>query len=113
MTAALDAFITSKSESVKPPVMNFLQPIGPKLIDADGPLYVFGVVPCHQQSKSKLKEWATTGYWRRTLNQAEQNFFATKREFLVVESSILSLLPYIAGTSFKVQTDHNALRWML
>ena len=59
------------------------------------------------------KEWATVGFFSKTLSKEQRNYSATERECYAVVWSVLSLRPYIEGTHVKVRTDHVALRWML
>lgn len=43
------------------------------------------------------------------LSQTELDYSIIECKFLAMEQAILSKLPYIRVTSFKVKTDHNSL----
>lgn len=54
------------------------------MIDTGASTYAMGAVLAQQQIDSNPNEWATIGDWSRMLNQGEQNYPATKREFAAV-----------------------------
>ena len=51
-------------------------------------------------------------YIHRVLTSAERNYSTIERECLVLIWSIKKLRPYLEGASFRVITDHSALRWL-
>jgi RNase H-like domain found in reverse transcriptase len=53
------------------------------------------------------------GYWSRSLNPAERNYFTTEKECLAIVWEILQLRPYLEGQKFLLRTDHLSLRWVL
>lgn len=68
------------------------------MIDTEKYAYAMGAVLLQLQNDSNLNERATISSRIQTLNKAEQNYSATKRECLVVIWTIQLLRPYITET---------------
>lgn len=52
-------------------------------------------------------------YISRPLNDAEVNYTTTEKEMLAVVWSIKRLRQYLLGRHFLIQTDHQALKWVM
>ena len=52
-------------------------------------------------------------YYSRTFKDAELNYHTTEKECLAVISCVREWRSYIYGSSFKVITDHSALKWLM
>ena len=48
----------------------------------------------------------------RTLNKSEQNYIATKKEYLALVWRIKNFWNYLIANHFKVYTDHYSLQWL-
>jgi len=112
-TEQLEAFETLKAKLTSPPVLALPKANRPIMIDTDASQYAVGVVLLQQQDDEHPTEWATLGYWSKTLSKEQRNYSATERECYAVVWGILTLRPYLEGARFSVRTDHNALRWMM
>ena len=51
-------------------------------------------------------------YISRTLNPPEKNYSTTEKKFLAIVWSIKSLRQYLLGRKFKIQSNHQALKWL-
>ena len=111
--AQLEAFNALKEALIKPPILALPKKGRPYMIDCDASAYAIGVVLLQQQDPDKPTEWATVGYYSKTLTKEQRNYSATERECYAVVWGVLTLRPYLEGTEFMVRTDHNALKWML
>ena len=108
-----EAFDALKQKLVEPPILALPQPGRPYMIDCDASKYGIGAVLLQQQDATQPTEWATVGYYSKTLSREQRNYSATERECLAVVWAVLKLRPYLEGSHFIVRTDHNALRWMM
>ena len=52
-------------------------------------------------------------YSSRTLNDAQQNYTTTEKEFLVVVFVLEKFLPYLLGSKTVIFTDHSALKYLM
>jgi hypothetical protein len=51
-------------------------------------------------------------YFSKTLNKAERNYCATRREVLVI-TEITGTIKYLYGQEFHLHTEHSALTWLI
>ena len=107
------AFKKLKDALSTPPVLALPKANRPYMIDTDASKGALGAVLLQQQDDSRPTEWATVGYYSRTLTKEERNYSPTERECLAVVWAVTTLRPYVEGSHFTLRTDHNALRWML
>jgi len=52
-------------------------------------------------------------YSSRTLNDTQQNYTTTEKEFLAVVFVLEKFRPYLLGSKITVFTDHSALRYLM
>ena len=52
-------------------------------------------------------------YYSHSLNQAEKNYWVTRKELLAAVKAIRHFHPYLLGRSFILRTNHAALRWLI
>ena len=71
-----EAFNTLKQKMVEPPILALPKPGRPYMIDCDASKYGIGAVLLQQQDPSKPTEWATVGYYSKTLSREQRNYSA-------------------------------------
>ena len=52
-------------------------------------------------------------YSSRTLNDAQQNYTTTEKEFLAVVFALEKFRPYLLGSKTVIFTDHSALKYLM
>ena len=52
-------------------------------------------------------------YSSRTLNDAQQNYTMTEKEFLAVVFALEKFRPYLLGSETVIFTDHSALKYLM
>jgi len=52
-------------------------------------------------------------YSSRTLNDAQQNYTTTEKEFLVIIFALEKFRPYLLGSKTVIFTDHSALKYLM
>ena len=52
-------------------------------------------------------------YSSRTLNNAQQNYTMTEKEFLFVVFTLKKFWPYLLGSKTVIFTDHSALKYLM
>ena len=52
-------------------------------------------------------------YSSRTLNDAQQNYTTTEKEFLAVVFALEKFRPYLLGSKMVIFTDHSALKYLM
>ena len=81
------------------------------MIDTDASVYQLGCTLL--QEHEEANDWRPVGYCSYSLSDSEGNYSATERECFAVVWAVRTLRPYVEGTQFTVQTDHNALQWLM
>ena len=92
-----EEFDTLKSRLIKPPILALPKVGRPYMIDCDASQYGIGAVLLQQKEESKPTEWATVGYFSKTLPKEQSNHSAMERECLAVVWDVLMLRPYLEG----------------
>ena len=90
-----EAFETLKDALTKPPVLALPVRDRPYMLDCDASAYAIGVVLLQQQNDDKPTEWATVGYFSKTLTKEQRNYSASERECYAVVWGVLTLRPYL------------------
>jgi len=52
-------------------------------------------------------------YSSRTLNDAQQNYTMTEKEFLAVVFALEKFQPYLFGSKMVIFMDHSALKYLI
>lgn len=73
----------------------------PYMNDTNASAYALRAVLLQQQNHNNLSEWGTKAYWSKTVNQAEQENTAAKREHVAIVRAVQLLRSYINKTSVK------------
>ena len=107
----LQAFEALKERMIYPPILALPRYGRPYMIDTDASAYQLGCTLL--QEHEEAKDWRLVGYWSYSLSDSEHNYSATERECFAVVWAVRTLRPYVEGTKFTVQTDHDALRWLM
>ena len=103
------ALATFKHILSRPPVLQFPQDNVPYVVATDASLYGIGAV-LYQVIQDR-KCYIT--FISKSLNDAQRNYSATKRELLAIVFALLRLHDYLYLKHFKLLTDHKALTFML
>ena len=107
----MTAFETLKDKLVNPPILTLPKANRPLILDTDACDHQLGSVLLQQQEN--LQTWLSLGFWSRTLSSPEKNYDTKNKECLAVVWAVLSLRPYLEGTTFLIRTDQDALTWLL
>ena len=102
------AFNRLKQTLVKAPILGYPDFNNPFVVYTDASDQGLGAILAQKQDgREKVIVYAS-----RTLNTAERNYEATKKESLGVIWATNNFYPYIAGKEFKIITDHRALSFI-
>lgn len=92
-----------------PPILAQADEMKPFIIKTDASSYAIGAVLVQGEgAKEHPVEFAS-----RLLTQAERNYSTTEREALAVVWAVEKFRGYIEGNKVIVQTDHQALKWLM
>ena len=56
--------------------------------------------------------WLPVAFYSRKLSPAEQRYTTRERECLAVKQCLAEWRHYLLGAPFKVQSDHQSLKWL-
>lgn len=94
----------SRKKLVSPPTLVLPNGRGKYILNNDACNVQVRCVPLQKQPDGTTKP---DEYWSRSLPKAEQSYDTTQREYLAIVWSVLMLRPYLAGTHFKIRTNHD------
>lgn len=100
----VSAFEQLKSTMITNPILKYPDFKKPFEINTDASNYALGAV--------LLQDGQPVSYASRTLNDHEIKYSTTEKEMLAVVWSIKHFRPYVYGKQFKLNTDHQALKWL-
>ena len=83
------------------------------MIDTDASAYKLGGSVLQQRDEGKPNDWVPIGYWSKKLTDTEQNCSTSECECYSIVWSVTKFRPYIAGLTFTVRSDHDALRQLM
>ena len=102
------SFNELKQALTSPEIMAFPKLDVEFILDTDASLESIGAVLSQVQDGVEK----VIAYGSRTLNKAERNYCVTDRELLAVRYFVEYFRHYLIGKSFKLRTDHQALKWL-
>ena len=103
------AFDKLKRALTSSPILSYPQRQGLYILDTDASNTGMGAVLSQvQEGHEKV-----ICYYSKVFSSAERRYCVTRRELLAVVQSIKHFHHYLYGQTFKVRTDHGALRWLL
>ena len=102
------AFLRLKQELASTPILVFPDFEKKFILDVDASGEGLGAVLSQSLDGSEH----VIAYASRTLSKTERKYCATRRELLALVWGARHFRPYLYGQSFRVRTDHNALRWL-
>ena len=99
------AFEAGKKLLLKPPVLAHFDPRYEVVLSADAsPIGIGSVLSVMTPTGEK-----PVAFFSRTLNETERRYSQTDREALAVVAGVRKFHSFLAGRSFRVQTDHKPL----
>ena len=102
------AFLHMKDVLTSSPLLAWPDPSLPYTLYTDGSKSGLGAIL--EQEKDGVRH--PVMYWSRSTHGGEPNYTTSELELLAMVESIREFRPYIAGTKFKLVTDHWALKWL-
>ena len=107
-TERMKAYQELKELLLKEPVVAYLDFSMPFRLYTDTSNIGLGAILAQkQEGKEKIICFAS-----RTLNKSEQNYSATKKDYLAMVSGIRNFRNYLIANHLKVYTDHYSLQWL-
>ena len=98
-----------KQELISVPIISAPDWAQPFEIMCDASDFAIGVV-LGQRIDSRQR---VIYYSSRTLNDAQQNFTTTEKEFLAVVFTLEKFRPYLLGSKTVIFTNHSALKYLM
>lgn len=99
-----------KDKLIFPPILDLPRLNSKYTINTNACDTQMGRVLLQEQEEKLLKP---TGYWSRSLCDAEPRYDITHKECLTVVWAVFLLRLYLEGSHFIIKTDHQALGWIL
>ena len=103
------AFQRLKRSLTSAPVLSYPTTTEPFVLDTDASNRGIGAVLSQVQNG----EEKAVAYFSTTLSKTERNYCVTRKELLAIVKAVRRFHHYLYGRTFKVRTDHGALRWLL
>lgn len=73
---------------------------------------IFSNASNHAIGAVLLQDNSPVAYASRTLNSHETRYSTTEKELLAVVWAVKYFRPYVYGVEFKLNTDHQAIKWL-
>ena len=100
------AFTTLKGCLVESPILAYLDPALPFILDTDASDFAIGAVPSQVQNGVERP----IAYGSRTLDKGQRQYCVTRKELLAIVYFVKHFRHYLYGSQFLLRTDHGALR---
>ncbi|CAI7730001.1 unnamed protein product [Closterium sp. NIES-54] len=104
------AFNALKLALISPPILAFPDFSKPFILQTDFSATALGAILAQKDGKGAER---VVAYASRTTRGAEKNLSSTHGECLAVVWAIKHFRPYLYGSRFLLQTDHQALQWLM
>ncbi|CAI7792036.1 unnamed protein product, partial [Closterium sp. NIES-54] len=104
------AFNALKLALISPPILAFPDFSKPFILQTDFSATALGAILAQKDEKGAER---VVAYASRTTRGAEKNLSSTHGECLAVVWAIKHFRPYLYGSRFLLQTDHQALQWLM
>ena len=104
------AFETLKTALTEATVLHLPRPNLPFILDTD---VSAGQIGCALFQRHEDGVRYPIGYWSRTILRTERNYSSAERECLAIVWAVTILRPYLERTHFVINTDHQALTWLM
>ena len=107
--ACEQSFQDLKQRLLQPPILSRPVAVGMFTLQTDWSQKAIAAVLCQEQEGKEQ----TIAYASKSLNPAECNYSATEGECLAIIWACKYFRHYLWGRTFRLQTDHQALRWLM
>lgn len=103
------AFLKLKEALCSSPILGYPQEEGLFVVDTDASNIGLGAVLSQVHDGKEV----AIEYFSQVLSAPERNYCATRKELLAIVKALGHFHQYLYGRSFKVRSDHAALKWIL